>query len=227
MFKYSPSVERYMKSIRLAVSHTDDTIHPMHEFVCESPFVEREVVLEGKATDGTETLLVYVEGDREAYEAALQSRLDADEYDVTPEGDGAFYLYVRSELRDQQRLLFEALGRETVVVVPPIEFRSDRTMRLTLVGHPDDLQATLDALPDGMDPEVLAVGNHARAFGDALTERQREALAAAWALGYYEVPRESGIEAVADDLGCAVSTASDLLRRGESRLVAAALGEAR
>lgn len=216
-----------MKSVRLAVRHAGATIHPMHEFVCESPFVDREVILEGKATDGAETLLVYVEGDREAYEEALRSRLDVEEYDVTPESDGAFYVFLRSELRDHQRSLLDALGRETVVVVPPVEFRSDRTMRLTLVGRSEDLQATLDALPEGMDAEVLAVGGHARAFDDALTDRQREAVAAAWALGYYEVPRESGIEAVADELGCAVSTASDLLRRAESRLVAAALGERR
>jgi hypothetical protein len=216
-----------VKSIRLAVRHTDETIHPMHEFVCESAFVEREVILEGKATDGMETILAYVEGDREAYEAALRSRLDADEYDVTPEADDGFYLYLRSDLREQQRLLLDALGRETVVVVPPMEFRSDWTMRLTLTGHPDDLQATVDALPEGMDPEVLAVGDHAQAFGTALSDRQREALAAAWSLGYYEIPRRNGVERVADELDCAVSTASDLLRRGESRLVAAALGEPR
>ena len=216
-----------MKSVRLSVGHAAETIHPMHEFVCESPFVEREVILEGKAFGDTETLLVYVEGDREAYEAALRSRLDADEYDIASEDESGFYLYVRADLGEHQRHLHDALERETVVAVPPIEFRSDRTMRLTLVGRPDDLRATLAALPDGMDAEVLAVGDHAQAFDDALTARQREALAAAWALGYYEVPRGAGIQAVADELDCAVSTASDLLRRAESRLVAASLGERR
>jgi predicted DNA binding protein len=45
-------------------------------------------------------------------------------------------------------------------------------------------------------------------------------LVAAQAVGYYEVPRAGGIEAVADELDCAVSTASALVRRAESTLVA-------
>jgi hypothetical protein len=92
--------------------------------------------------------------------------------------------------------LLDALVQETVVVVPPIEVRLDRTMRLTLVGHPNDLGAILETVPDGVSLEVLWA---------------RLALEVARALGYYEVPRRNGIEAV--------STASELLRRGEARTV--------
>jgi predicted DNA binding protein len=58
-----------------------------------------------------------------------------------------------------------------------------------------------------------------------VSERQREALAAAWDAGYYAVPREGDIEAVAAELDCATSTASDLLRRAERQIVAASLDE--
>lgn len=104
-------------------------------FVCDSPFVQCEVLLEGKATDDeTQTLLIYVEGDHEACEEVLTSRPEIGEYDVTPESDDAFFMYVRGAMRDQELLLEKAFDRETVVVVPPIEFRSDRTMHLSLVG---------------------------------------------------------------------------------------------
>nr|WP_240147616.1 helix-turn-helix domain-containing protein [Halorussus sp. JP-T4] len=98
-------------------------------------------------------------------------------------------------------------------------------MRLTAVGHGDDLRDLLDALPDAVDVTVLSVGPFTRGLGATLTGRQREALAAAWGVGYYEVPRDGDVEAVAAELDCAVSTASTLLRRAESRLVADALGE--
>lgn len=214
-----------MKSLELEIEYDDATIHPMHAFVCESPIVEREVLLGGKRVDGTRTLLFYVEGDRTTYESVLAERPGVREYDVTPEGDEAFYVYTRVENRDAEVPVFDAFDQRTLVVVPPIEFRSDRTARFTVVGHPDDLQAAIDGMPDGAATTVLRVGGYASAVDDGLTDRQREALATAWGVGFYEVPRSGGIEDVASALDCAVSTASDLLRRAESRLVGDVLGE--
>ena len=214
-----------MKSLDLVVEHAPETVHPMHAFVCESPAVEREVLLEGKTDGETRTLLFYVEGDPVAYEAALSERDGRIEYDVRPDGDDGFFLYVRAPNDDREALLLDAFDRETVVVVPPVEFRADRTMRLTAVGRGDDLRELLDALPDAVGVDVRSVGPFARGLSDGLTDRQREAVAAARAVGYYEVPRDGGVEAVADELDCAVSTASTLLRRAESRLVADALGD--
>ncbi|MXR19398.1 helix-turn-helix domain-containing protein [Halobacterium bonnevillei] len=214
-----------MPSLDLEIEYDDATIHPVHAFVCESPVVEREVLLEGTRTGDTRTLLFYVEGERTAYESVLAERPGVREYDLTPEGDDAFYVYTRVENRDADVPVFEAFDQQTLVVVPPIEFRSDRTARFTVVGHPDDLQAAIDDMPEGASPTVQRVGGYAGAVDDGLTARQREALAVAWEAGFYEVPRDGGIEDVAAELGCAVSTASDLLRRAESRLVGDVLGE--
>lgn len=54
---------------------------------------------------------------------------------------------------------------------------------------------------------------------ELLTERQREVLEAAMREGYFEVPRESSLEEVADELGVDKSTASGVLRRGEARVL--------
>ena len=51
-------------------------------------------------------------------------------------------------------------------------------------------------------------------------EPRRGGTSDAWDHGYYAVPREGGIEEVADELDCTVSTASALLRRAERELVA-------
>lgn len=209
-----------MKAIRIAVQYPESLVHPMHRFVCESPAVEREVLLEGKVEDGVRTLLLYVEGERAAYETALTERLDVDAYDITAESDENFYLYVRGPNRNVEAEVFDALDRGRVVVASPVEFRDDWTMRLTLVGPSADLQSALDELPAELSVDVKSVGEYGGRVGRTLTDRQLAAMAAAWDCGYYAVPREAGIEAVADELDCAVSTASTLLRRGERELVA-------
>lgn len=52
-----------------------------------------------------------------------------------------------------------------------------------------------------------------------LTERQRECLATAQRLGYFDVPRECTLAELADELGVDKSTASETIRRGTSRVV--------
>lgn len=52
-----------------------------------------------------------------------------------------------------------------------------------------------------------------------LTERQQEVLVAAVEAGYYRAPRESTLGDVADTLGIANATASDVLHRAEGHII--------
>lgn len=52
-----------------------------------------------------------------------------------------------------------------------------------------------------------------------VTDRQRECLAVAQRMGYFAVPREATLAAVADELGVDTSTASETIRRGTARVV--------
>lgn len=54
---------------------------------------------------------------------------------------------------------------------------------------------------------------------DFLTDRQQQVLERAFQAGYFEVPRDCTLAAVAADLGVDKSTASETLRRAEARLV--------
>lgn len=214
-----------MRSLRLKLRFTDVPISPTDTFTW-TPNIDRVVFLGGENSTGNpETLLFYVEGDREACKAVLSSGLQIEDYDIMPGSEDGFFLYVRATIWDQHKSLVEAFHRETVVTIPPVEFRSDRTMHLTVIGKSDELQAAIDELPDGIDVDILRIGGYTDAFDRRLTDRQQEALSAAWTIGYYAVPREGDLETVADELGCATSTASDLLRRAEAQLVADTLGE--
>ena len=78
-----------------------------------------------------------------------------------------------------------------------------------------------------LDVDVLEVGTYDRRLGTVtggLTDRQFEALETASELGYYAVPREASLSDVAAELDIAPSTASELLRRAESRVLPRLVG---
>jgi predicted DNA binding protein len=52
-----------------------------------------------------------------------------------------------------------------------------------------------------------------------LTERQRELLEIAVRQGYFEIPRDCTLAELAEGVGIDKSTASEVLRRGEARLL--------
>lgn len=56
-----------------------------------------------------------------------------------------------------------------------------------------------------------------------LTDAQREALVLAYERGYFDSPRETTLEEIADELGITQQSVSSRLRRGHRRLVAATL----
>ncbi|RKD93799.1 helix-turn-helix domain-containing protein [Halopiger aswanensis] len=212
-----------MRSVRVSLGCDTATLGPLHETLCTSPALEREVVLGGQAVDGVETITSFVyeggSGDgRGDYESALEDLEAVREYDATPADEG-FFLYLRRELGSEGLSLLNALAQETVVVVPPIELRADRTIRTTIVGRSPDLTAVIESLSDGVTVDVLWTSDGVTTTETAASDRQLTALRAARAVGYYEVPRRNGIEAVADELDCAVSTASTLLRRGEANVI--------
>jgi predicted DNA binding protein len=57
-----------------------------------------------------------------------------------------------------------------------------------------------------------------------VTDRQFEAVSVAVELGYYTVPREVDLGDVADALGCAESTVSNLLRMAEASVMRRLVG---
>lgn len=215
-----------MHAARVALRVPEESLHPIHAFVCESPDVRREVILERDATGPTTTLLSYVEGDPGAYEEAVERVPNVEEWTTEPADDG-FYVYARVRLPDREHRYYETLHRDGVLVVPPVEMRDDRTLRLSLVGDADALSTAVGDLPGDLSVDVLRTGAYRHVDGATLSDRQREAVRAAWEVGYYELPREGDLADVAAGLDCGTSTASDLLRRAERRLVAGRLDERR
>jgi predicted DNA binding protein len=195
----------------------------MQEFCRRSDAMRRVELLTWNVTSGDEEYALFrIEGDVDAYRRRIEDVDSIRRYNLTSIDERSFYSYVVQETREEERRWRRAFASRDLVVVPPIVYDDEARMTLTVVGDTDDLQALLEAFPDGFDLAVERIGDYDRrhaTIASGLTDRQLEAIEAAVEVGYYSVPREASLGAVADELGCAESTASNHLRKAEAHVM--------
>ena len=216
--------DAHVKHVRVTLTARgrEAEIHPMYDVLANAPFVERATALQWNFTGDALGILHYVEGDVDAFEAALVDVAPVVDYALEPVGERAFYAYVLDATTDALRDLFAPASVAGVVVVPPVVYREDGTVTLSVFGPSEAIQAGVEAVPSPVDLDVTEVGGlrGVPAIGESrLSERQREAAVAGVELGYYDVPRRATHEDVAAALDCAPSTAAEHLRKAEAKLV--------
>lgn len=210
-----------MKYLHLTLRQPQETRHPMQNVIADHDELSRADLLCWNFGTGEdlESLLFYVVGDAAAYETALAGIDSVADYDLTSVDDDTFYVYVDQRTRETDLDFRAAFARRRLVVVPPIVYTGGGETTFTVVGDADDLRATLDDIPDRIAVDIDRVGEYDRRNGTvtgSLTTKQREAVAVAVDLGYYDVPRTASVAAVADELGVSSSTASSHLRKAEA-----------
>lgn len=81
-----------------------------------------------------------------------------------------------------------------------------------------DVEALVASLQErGLRPEVVAIRD-AQAAG-MLTDRQEKVIGLAYKLGYFEFPKRISLTELADKVGVAKSTLSEILRTGEAKVL--------
>ncbi len=211
-----------MKTVRLTLQHTAETVHPMHRFVADSDAFDAYRMVHGSFSDDDEHAFIFhVVGDADRYETALAEFGGVTKYELTRLNDRAFSVYVRDVPDDVGTQLIDTFSQGSLVPLPPLEYRSDWSVRFSIVGESDDLQRALTDAPDGIDAIVEQVGEYdgSDAVTSRLTPRQREAVRVVRELGYFDVPRSAGVDDVAAELDCAPGTAAEHLRKAEQRVM--------
>jgi predicted DNA binding protein len=141
---------------------------------------------------------------------------------VAVRGDESFYVYVRDDLRDADQRLLGTYRGDSLVIVPPVTYRADRSMLFTLVGTAEAVQAAVSETPDDVAVDVLSVRPYDAGAVDSLlrlTDRQRAAVRVAVDVGYYGARRAGSVAAVAEELGCSTATAAEHLRKAEAEIM--------
>jgi hypothetical protein len=211
---------RYLH-LRLAAAGT--TLHPLVSTLTDEAVLSDASMLNWapSLSPPRATVLLYLEGDLDHFEAVLDGTDLVLDFDVTPVDDGRGYAYVFSDPHPTEWKLFEVGMGRGLLPVFPLQYHPDGSLTVRILGPTDRLQAAVEAVPEGVETTIERVGEYDLGrppIPPGLPPRQREALRVAYDAGYYEVPRETSRDEVAERLGCAPSTASEHLRKAERRL---------
>lgn len=212
-----------MKRVAFRVEYTDP-VHPIQAAVNDAAATVRVDLLYWSPTsDGT--ALVWFDTDQ-AVVAEVLSSVDT-VAGVSFHGDttGTYALIEQPQLELRPAIL-DTVTDAMVAFPPPIVFHDDETVRFDAVGSSAALNSLHDRLQEITSVYIETVrGYRPWSSPGVLTDRQQEALAAAVAIGYYEIPREGTVADVADAIDCSHSTAGELLRKAEQTVLTAVVDE--
>lgn len=181
-------------------------------------------VLNWNAASRPAAFLLRVYGDTGAFEAMVDADPVVEAYELAAETEQSSLCYLVGEASSGTQAVFAHFGSGSLLTVPPVEWRDDGTCSFALFGTRADVQAAVEDPPPGVSVTVESVGGNRlapEAIRQRLSPRQREAVEAALALGYYDEPRAATTEDLGRALDCAPSTAATHLRKAESRLLRA------
>jgi len=224
------SVCEGVKHLQVTVHVDDDHAPEFFELLADSPTIAEARLVDWSMTaDDQSTLLYTVDGDPTTVAERATDTDGIESVELSETAQGRTYVLV--VMRPLETPLFAAIHRAStqagLVVRKPIVYRNG-TMAARVVGDAAALQRALDAAPDSVDVQIDEIGRlRAQADGPvaSLSDRQREAVAAAVELGYYNQPRGATHEDVAAELDCAPPTASDHLQKAEANIVRAVMDQ--
>lgn len=170
-------------------------------------------------SDGSYALLYHLSGDPDAVEGILSDHPEVYDHELLE--DGGVHAFVHVAERPALSELLGIVADHALLLDRPFPVTDDG-VAVTIAGTSEGLQAAYESLPDRIPASVVWTGEYSPdGHGPLgrLTDRQREAIEVAHELGFYEAPRGATHEEIAQALGCAPSTANELLRRAEAAVI--------
>lgn len=184
--------------------------------------------------DGSYAILYRLSGGAEdgaadAIRTVLAARDDVHDYDVIETAGDRLFAFVHVAEREPLSELLAIVDRYALLLDRPFAY-TDEGIVVTVAGDGAALQAAFEEASETIPVAVEWTGGFDPSRHGPLaklTDRQREAIEVAHALGFYETPRDATYADIGDALACAPSTANELLRRAEARLIDAVLDAGR
>jgi predicted DNA binding protein len=207
-----------MKRVQFSIRYPDRFVHPLHRRIVAGTSITRAELLMWSPTEDA-TSLFWCDGDRETTEAALAA-IDSLRASHSVEDADGTYAFLRQDDYEFSTAVLDAVADARVIFLPPVVFLETGDVRFEAVGETTALSAFHEDLSELGDLAVERVQAFERTHSASpLTDRQRAALEAAVAVGYYEVPRTGSVADVGATLDCSSSTAGELLRKAEAAVV--------
>lgn len=199
----------------------------LHEALAAAGDVTLELV-DIRTLDADESRFLYwavgAADDVDAFEAALDDDPTVETHRVLAELEDRRLVRVTLSEAGRRAATYEVAWEEDIVVVDLTVARSGMHVVARLPSR-DALLAYQDTLDDrGVPFNVERLfreedGGEGASGRFGVTPAQREALLAALEMGYFEVPRETELQAVAEEVSVSPQALSARLRRGQATLL--------
>lgn len=207
-----------MDQVTFSASYPQELVHPMHRALMDSEILSRAELLMWGPTDTVTTLFCY-DGPKPAVRELLGA-VDSIERSTLVEATAGTYGFVYQSEYELAEAVLELVEEARVIFLPPVTFFETGRVRFKAVGESTALSELYAGLSRVLETTIERVQPFRRHGSTArLTDRQQAALTAAVEVGYYAVPRTGDTEAVAAALNCEPSTAGELIRKAEARVI--------
>jgi predicted DNA binding protein len=219
-----------MKHLQVIATLDPDLIPHVYAVVSESgPVTELRALDWNLVPDDTSTLLYAIDGDAIEFQRAARDTAGIDSITLSNADDTISYALLEARPSTIQffKTVVTVVARAGMILRRPIVYRNSRSHG-HVVGKPAPLQAMFDEVPDGIDVQITTIGQFPCAAEDPstqLTNRQREVIETAVAMGYYEQPRQITHQDIADELRCGLSTVTEHLQKAEDKLVRSTIND--
>lgn len=171
--------------------------------------------------DGTMVALYERKGDPEVAQAVLEDHDAVDSVTTKALGKRVF-VHVQFVPNDLTTRIFAIPQNYDIILDMPMEYAERGALRVTAIGTMETFRNAMEEMTEEVTLQLLTMGDY---FPDdeglyaQLTERQREILAAAVEVGYYEAPRQANHKDIADHVGISPGTVGEHLRKIESTVL--------
>jgi predicted DNA binding protein len=212
-----------MRYATVSLTPDDGGFHPVDRSLATAPAVRRESIQQvNLLDDGTAVMLYALRGDMDHAAELIADHEGIIDFEVSGGGEGLAYAHFRPNKRT--RALLDIVHSNEIILKTPVECTDGGGIRVTILGDGGVIQRALGDIPEKLTLTLDRMGDYHADTGElfsSLTERQQEILEAAVELGYYEVPRRTTHEAIADEVALSAGTVGEHLRKVEGRVLSA------
>jgi predicted DNA binding protein len=170
--------------------------------------------------DGTAVLLCEVRTDSGTIEQTLENSSTTLAYQISKTESG-FLIYLHYQPGKLTIKALTLLEEHEIIIDTPLDFTADGGLRLTVFGEEQAIQTAAAAIPANIEMTVERTGEYESKSNtpfSRLTENQQETLKVAMELGYFDVPKGTTHDAIAEERNRTAGTIGEQLQRIEETI---------
>lgn len=215
------AVDWHVRFITFLLVPPEGAFHPI-ESALEGANLDRRAIHRFRLLDDGSVVTLYeLRGNRETVDEVLEGHGSVESVTTTALGERVF-AHVQFVPNDLTERIYAIPQNHDIVLDMPMEYADRGALRVTAIGTLETFREAMAEMTEEVGLRLLGTGDYVPTDDGLyaqLTERQREILAAAVEVGYYEEPRQANYQDIADELGISTGTVGEHLRKIESTVL--------